>query len=81
MLQIKIDTIIVDPPRSGLHPDVVKSIIDYAPEKIIYVSCNPTTQARDLQMIKKKYTISKVQPVDMFPHTFHIENVIRLDKI
>lgn len=74
------DTIIVDPPRSGLHPDVVKSIIEYSPEKIIYVSCNPTTQARDLEMMSENYKITKIQPVDMFPHTFHIENVVRLDK-
>lgn len=74
-----IDTIIVDPPRSGLHPDVVKSILQYAPKKIIYVSCNPTTQARDLEMMVDKYHITKIQPVDMFPHTFHIENVVRLD--
>lgn len=74
-----IDAIIVDPPRSGLHPDVVKSIMQYAPKKIIYVSCNPTTQARDVEMMIDKYEITKIQPVDMFPHTFHIENVMRLD--
>lgn len=77
----KPDTIIVDPPRSGLHPDVVKSIMEYSPAKIIYVSCNPTTQARDLEMMAENYKITKIQPVDMFPHTFHIENVVRLDRI
>jgi 23S rRNA (uracil1939-C5)-methyltransferase len=75
----KYDTVILDPPRSGLHPDAVKSIAEYSPEKIIYVSCNPTTQARDLAMLAGKYSITKIQPVDMFPHTFHIENVVRLD--
>lgn len=78
---LKYDTIIFDPPRSGLHPDVIKSILEYGPNKIVYVSCNPTTQARDLEMMAEKYSISRVQPVDMFPHTFHIENVVRLDLI
>lgn len=76
---LEYNTIILDPPRSGLHPDVIKSISEYSPKKIIYVSCNPTTQARDLQMLGDKYKITKIQPVDMFPHTFHIENVVRLD--
>lgn len=75
----KYDTVILDPPRSGLHPDAVISIAEYSPGKIIYVSCNPTTQARDLAMLAEKYSITKIQPVDMFPHTFHIENLVRLD--
>jgi 23S rRNA (uracil1939-C5)-methyltransferase len=73
------DTIILDPPRSGLHPDVIKSVLEYGAKKIMYVSCNPTTQARDLQLMAERYKITKIQPVDMFPHTFHIENVVRLD--
>ena len=72
------DVIIVDPPRAGMHPDVVKVILDAAPERIVYVSCNPASQARDLAMMADKYVIEKVQPVDMFPHTQHVENVCRL---
>lgn len=75
----RFDTIILDPPRSGIHPKAAESLLEYAAEKIIYVSCNPGTQARDLALLKQKYNITKIQPVDMFPHTFHIENVVRLD--
>ena len=74
------DVIIVDPPRAGMHPDVVKTILQAAPERIVYVSCNPATQARDMEMMSEDYTITAVQPVDMFPHTFHVENVCRLDR-
>ena len=75
------DVIIVDPPRAGMHPDVVKTILAAAPERIVYVSCNPATQARDMEMLSGSYEITAVQPVDMFPHTFHVENVCRLDRI
>lgn len=75
----RFDTIILDPPRSGIHPKAAESLLGYSAKKIIYVSCNPGTQARDLALLKEKYKISKIQPVDMFPHTFHIENVVRLD--
>ncbi|MEO8513287.1 MAG: 23S rRNA (uracil(1939)-C(5))-methyltransferase RlmD [Ignavibacteria bacterium] len=75
----RFDTFVLDPPRSGLHPKTAEYILEYAPEKIIYVSCNPGTQARDLAILKGSYEITKIQPVDMFPHTFHIENVVRLD--
>ena len=75
------DVIIVDPPRAGMHPDVVKTILEAAPQRIVYVSCNPATQARDMEMMSGKYRITAVQPVDMFPHTFHVENVCRLDRI
>lgn len=75
----KWDTFILDPPRSGIHPKAAEYILEYEPKKIIYVSCNPATQARDLQMLASKYEIIAVQPIDMFPHTFHIENVVRLD--
>lgn len=72
------DVLIVDPPRAGLHPDVVDFILDLEPKKIIYVSCNPATQARDLAIWKDKYRCMAMQPVDMFPHTSHIENVALL---
>ena len=75
------DVIIADPPRAGMHPDVVKTILEAAPERIVYVSCNPATQARDMEMMSARYRITAVQPVDMFPHTFHVENVCRLDRI
>ena len=72
------DVIITDPPRAGMHPDVVKTILRAAPERIVYVSCNPATQARDLEVLCEDYRIAKVQPVDMFPHTPHVENVVLL---
>ena len=72
------DLIITDPPRAGMSEKLVKKLLEIAAEKIIYVSCNPATQARDLQMLSEKYQISAVQPVDMFPHTLHIENVTAL---
>ena len=74
------DVIITDPPRAGMHPDVVKTIIGAAPERIVYVSCNPATQARDLQVLDQHYRVAEVQPVDMFPHTPHVENVVLLIK-
>lgn len=75
----KPDVMIVDPPRAGMHPDVVKTILNAAPRRIVYVSCNPASQARDLAMMSGKYKITAVQPVDMFPHTQHVENVCRLE--
>jgi len=74
------DVIITDPPRAGMHPDVVKTIMRAAPERIVYVSCNPATQARDLQDLDVQYKIIEVQPVDMFPHTPHVENVVLLQR-
>ena len=74
------DVIITDPPRAGMHPDVVKTILNAAPERIVYVSCNPATQARDLQLMDSDYQVVEVQPVDMFPHTPHVENVVLLQK-
>ena len=74
------DVIITDPPRAGMHPDVVKTILRAAPERIVYVSCNPATQARDLQVLDEAYRVVAVQPVDMFPHTPHVENVVLLEK-
>ena len=74
------DVIITDPPRAGMHPDVVKVIMNAAPKRIVYVSCNPSTQARDLQLLDPDYKGVKVQPVDMFPHTPHVENVVLLER-
>ena len=74
------DVIITDPPRAGMHPDVVKTILNAAPDRIVYVSCNPATQARDLQLMDANYKVAEVQPVDMFPHTPHVENVVLLIK-
>lgn len=77
----KPDVIITDPPRAGMHPDVVNKILEIKPQRIVYVSCNPATQARDLAVMKEQYAIIKVQPVDMFPHTHHVENIVLLEKI
>ena len=74
------DVIITDPPRAGMHEDVVNTILFAAPERIVYVSCNPATQARDLSLLDAKYRVARVQPVDMFPHTQHVENVVLLEK-
>jgi 23S rRNA (uracil1939-C5)-methyltransferase len=71
---------IIDPPRVGMHKDVVQQVLAIAPEKIVYVSCNPATLARDLEMIHHAYEVKMVQPVDMFPHTYHIESVALLMK-
>ncbi len=72
------DVIITDPPRAGMHPDVVQRLMEMEAEKIVYVSCNVATQARDLLVLKEKYEVTKIQPVDMFPHTQHVENVLLL---
>ena len=74
------DVIITDPPRAGMHEDVISTILFAEPKRIVYVSCNPATQARDLNMLDSKYRVVKVQPVDMFPHTHHVENVVLLEK-
>jgi 23S rRNA (uracil1939-C5)-methyltransferase len=74
----KPDVIITDPPRAGMHASVVEKILELAPTRIVYVSCNPATQARDLALMDEKYSIEAVQPVDMFPHTHHVENVVLL---
>jgi len=76
----KPDVLITDPPRAGMHKAVIEQILAVAPNRIVYVSCNPVTQARDLQLLQAKYAIERVQPVDMFPHTYHIENVVLLVK-
>jgi 23S rRNA (uracil1939-C5)-methyltransferase len=74
------DVIITDPPRAGMHPNVIVAIKYCQPKRIVYVSCNPATQARDLELLKDNYQIIKVQPIDMFPHTHHVENIVLLGK-
>ena len=74
------DIIITDPPRAGMHNDVIDVILAAEPKRIVYVSCNPATQARDLQLLDGKYKVTAVQPVDMFPHTHHVENVVQLER-
>jgi 23S rRNA (uracil1939-C5)-methyltransferase len=70
--------IVTDPPRAGIHEKLVRKILEIASPVVVYVSCNPATQARDLNMLGEKYSVTKIQPVDMFPHTHHIENVVQL---
>ena len=77
---VRPDVMIIDPPRAGMHKDVVRQVLEMAPIRIVYVSCNPATMARDLGMIKDIYRVLEVQPVDMFPHTYHIESVARLER-
>ena len=77
----KPDVIILDPPRAGIHPDVAQVILNAAPERIVYVSCNPASKARDLAILSGKYRITAVRPVDMFPHTHHVENVVALEAV
>jgi 23S rRNA (uracil1939-C5)-methyltransferase len=72
------DVIVTDPPRAGMHEKLVKKILDIAAPTVVYVSCNPSTQARDLRLLDEKYAVTKIRPVDMFPHTHHIENVVQL---
>lgn len=74
------DVIITDPPRDGMHKDVVNQILNIAPKRIVYVSCNSATQARDLALLKDNYEIIKTQAVDMFPQTHHVENVVLLEQ-
>ena len=76
----KPDIVITDPPRSGMHDKVIRQLMEIGPEKIIYVSCNPATQARDIALMDEFYQVTVVQPVDMFPHTHHVENVALLIK-
>jgi 23S rRNA (uracil1939-C5)-methyltransferase len=72
------DVIITDPPRAGMHEKVVRQLLNIAAKRIVYVSCNPATQARDLEMLGERYVVARLQPVDMFPHTQHVENVALL---
>ena len=74
----KPDVVITDPPRAGMHMDVVRRLLEMEAEKIVYISCNAATQARDIALLKEKYAVSRIKPVDMFPHTQHVENVVLL---
>ncbi|MBQ2322889.1 MAG: 23S rRNA (uracil(1939)-C(5))-methyltransferase RlmD, partial [Bacteroidales bacterium] len=74
------DVMIVDPPRAGMHPDVVETILKAAPRRIVYVSCNSATQARDIQLMDSAYKVAALRPVDMFPHTHHVESVVLLER-
>ncbi|MGD2271711.1 MAG: 23S rRNA (uracil(1939)-C(5))-methyltransferase RlmD [Desulfobacterales bacterium] len=73
------DVMVIDPPRAGMHKNIAKQVLDMGPDRIVYVSCNPATMARDLGMLQDRYSLLEVQPVDMFPHTYHIESVARLE--
>lgn len=77
----KPDVLIMDPPRNGVHEDIIREVLKASPERIVYVSCNPATQARDIALLSSSYRLIKVQPVDMFPHTMHVENIALLEKI
>ena len=72
------DVVILDPPRAGIHEDVARTVLRAAPQRIVYVSCNPATQARDIAIFDADYRVTRIQPVDMFPHTHHVENVVQL---
>jgi len=74
------DVVILDPPRAGIHRRVIASLLEVLPRRIVYVSCNPTTQARDCGLLSEHYRIAVIQPVDMFPHTYHIESVVLLER-
>ena len=74
------DVVITDPPRAGMHPDVVAALLRAAPQRIVYVSCNPATQARDIELLHPAYRAVQAQPIDMFPHTQHVENIVVLEK-
>ncbi|MFW6297851.1 MAG: 23S rRNA (uracil(1939)-C(5))-methyltransferase RlmD [Desulfosalsimonas sp.] len=79
-IEMRPDVMIIDPPRAGMHKDVVKTVKGMAPERIVYVSCNPATLARDVSLLAEDYRVEEIQPVDMFPHTYHVEAVARLEK-
>jgi 23S rRNA (uracil1939-C5)-methyltransferase len=77
-LRQKADVIVIDPPRAGMHKDIPEKIMGMGVKKIVYVSCNPATMARDINTLLEKYELAEIQPVDMFPHTYHIESVAKL---
>jgi 23S rRNA (uracil1939-C5)-methyltransferase len=75
------DVLVIDPPRAGMHKDVTKLVLGLSCSRIVYLSCNPATLARDLGLLKETYRLVEIQPVDMFPHTYHIESVARLEAV
>ncbi|UCG81366.1 MAG: 23S rRNA (uracil(1939)-C(5))-methyltransferase RlmD, partial [Desulfobacterales bacterium] len=75
------DVMVIDPPRAGVHRDVIKMVLSLSPGRIVYLSCNPATFARDLALLKETYHVAEVLPIDMFPHTYHVESVARLEKL
>jgi 23S rRNA (uracil1939-C5)-methyltransferase len=75
------DVMVIDPPRAGMHRDVIKTVLSLSPGRIVYLSCNPATFARDLVLLTENYHVVEVQPIDMFPHTYHVESVARLEKL
>jgi 23S rRNA (uracil1939-C5)-methyltransferase len=77
-IDVRPEVVIIDPPRIGMAREVVDQVLRLAPQRIVYVSCNPATLARDLAMLKESYAVLEIQPLDMFPHTFHVESVARL---
>ena len=77
----KPDVVITDPPRAGMHEKLIRKLLEMAAPTVVYVSCNPATQARDLGLLSERYKVTRIQPVDMFPHTLHIENVVQLKLI
>jgi 23S rRNA (uracil1939-C5)-methyltransferase len=74
------EVMIIDPPRAGMAPEVVRRVLDMGPERIVYISCNPATLARDAALLAAHYEVAEIQPIDMFPHTFHVESVARLER-
>ncbi len=75
------DVVITDPPRAGMHEKVIRQLLKAAPQRIVYISCNPATQARDITLMNNDYKVVKIQPVDMFPQTHHVENIVLLERV
>jgi 23S rRNA (uracil1939-C5)-methyltransferase len=80
-ITIHVDLLVTDPPRTGMHKKVIEQILGLLPDRIIYISCNPATLARDIFLLKERYRIEEVQPIDLFPNTYHIESIARLERV